>query len=90
MRLHEDEALFRQAIIATADFMGIPEIFIEKDYWVTYALYAIGGQAGCLFFLSDGFSILFLYTLERGEIQDIPGTFKLAGFGEDFFVYQIS
>lgn len=41
MRLHENEALFRQAVIATAEFMGIPEIFIVKDYWVTYALHTI-------------------------------------------------
>jgi len=30
MRLHEDEALFRQAVIATAAELNIPEIFIEK------------------------------------------------------------
>ena len=41
MRLHEDEKLFRQAVIATAEYLGIQEIFIEKDYWVTYALRAI-------------------------------------------------
>lgn len=41
MRLHEEETLFRQAVIATAEQLGIPEIFVEKDYWVTYALYRI-------------------------------------------------
>ncbi len=41
MRLHEDEKLFHQAVNATAAHLGIPEIFIEKDYWVTYALHAI-------------------------------------------------
>ena len=41
MRLHEDESLFRQAVIATAAELNIPEIFIEKDYWVTYALHGI-------------------------------------------------
>ena len=41
MRLHEDKALFRQAIIATAQAMEIPETYIEKDYWVTHALKAI-------------------------------------------------
>lgn len=50
MRLHENERLFKQAISVTAEMMGIPEIFIEKDYWVTYALHVIfndeiGGQA---------------------------------------------
>ncbi len=41
MRLHEEEKLFRQAVIATAAQLNIPEIFIEKDYWVTYALHSI-------------------------------------------------
>jgi predicted nucleotidyltransferase component of viral defense system len=41
MRLHTDEKLFRQAVIATAAHLGIPEIFIEKDCWVTYALHSI-------------------------------------------------
>ena len=41
MKLHENEQLFKQAVTATAEMMSIPEIFIEKDYWVTYALYII-------------------------------------------------
>lgn len=41
MRLHENERLFKQAVTATAEMMSIPEIFIEKDYWVTYALHII-------------------------------------------------
>lgn len=38
MRLHENEQLFRQAVQATAERMGILDIYIEKDYWVCYAL----------------------------------------------------
>lgn len=41
MKLHENKALFRQAIQFTADQLTIPAIYIEKDYWVTYALFAI-------------------------------------------------
>lgn len=41
MKLHENKTLFRQAISATAESMQIPEIYIEKDYWVTYALKVI-------------------------------------------------
>ena len=41
MRLHVDKTLFQQAIRATAQQMNIPDIFIEKDYWVTYALHII-------------------------------------------------
>lgn len=38
MRLHENEPLFRQAVQVTAERMGILDIYIEKDYWVCYAL----------------------------------------------------
>jgi len=41
MKLHEDMTLFRQAVSATATRLNIPEIFIEKDCWVTCALHAI-------------------------------------------------
>ncbi|UOY06148.1 nucleotidyl transferase AbiEii/AbiGii toxin family protein [Muricauda sp. SCSIO 64092] len=38
MKLHENEQLFRQAVRVTAERMGILDIYIEKDYWVCYAL----------------------------------------------------
>lgn len=41
MRLHENRTLFRQAVQFTADQLQIPAIYVEKDYWVTYALHAI-------------------------------------------------
>jgi hypothetical protein len=41
MNLHENKTLFRQAIQFTADQMKIPAIYVEKDYWVTYALFTI-------------------------------------------------
>ncbi len=41
MKLHENKTLFRQAVQFTADQMKIPAIYVEKDYWVTYALFAI-------------------------------------------------
>lgn len=41
MKLHENKELFQDAVIATAQQMGIPEIYVEKDYWVTYTLYNI-------------------------------------------------
>ncbi|MDD2636008.1 MAG: nucleotidyl transferase AbiEii/AbiGii toxin family protein [Bacteroidales bacterium] len=41
MRLHENKELFKDAIIATSQQKGIREIYIEKDYWVTFALYTI-------------------------------------------------
>lgn len=41
MRLHENKQLFRQSIQYTAQQKQIAEIYIEKDYWVMYALHAI-------------------------------------------------
>ena len=41
MKLHLDPKLFRQAIQFTSDQMKIPAIYVEKDYWVTYALFTI-------------------------------------------------
>ena len=41
MKLHENKTLFRQAVQFTADQMKIPAIYIEKDYWVTYALFTV-------------------------------------------------
>jgi len=41
MNLHENKQLFSQAVRFTSDQVGIPAIYIEKDYWVTYALHTI-------------------------------------------------
>ena len=41
MKLHENKELFKDAIVATSQLKGIAEIYIEKDYWVTFSLYSI-------------------------------------------------
>jgi predicted nucleotidyltransferase component of viral defense system len=41
MTLHENKDLFRQSILATAQQLQIAEVYVEKDYWVTAALYKI-------------------------------------------------
>jgi predicted nucleotidyltransferase component of viral defense system len=38
MKLHENPQLFKQAIRLTSDELQIMPIYVEKDYWVTYAL----------------------------------------------------
>ena len=38
MKLHHYKAAFEGAIVATAQHFGISEIYVEKDYWVTFAL----------------------------------------------------
>ncbi len=41
MNLHKDPGIFKDAIRATADHKNIREIYVEKDYWVTFVLHAI-------------------------------------------------
>lgn len=41
MKLHQNKTLFRQAVQFTSDQRQILPIYIEKDYWVTYALYTL-------------------------------------------------
>ena len=38
MTLHHNRELFSEVVIQTAQMMGLPEIYIKKDYWVTYVL----------------------------------------------------
>jgi len=38
MKLHQNKRLFTEAIRKTASELNLPEIFVEKDYWVTYML----------------------------------------------------
>jgi len=41
MILHQNKELFVNYIRITAQQMKIPAIYVEKDYWVTYALFTI-------------------------------------------------
>lgn len=41
MNLHLDETQFSNLIRITANQLNIPANYIEKDYWVTYALYLV-------------------------------------------------
>lgn len=41
MNLHDNLDLYKDAIVATSQMTGIPEIYVEKDYWLTAALHSI-------------------------------------------------
>lgn len=41
MKLHEDKGAFISLVRAASDRLGIKTLYVEKDYWVTYALKAI-------------------------------------------------
>jgi predicted nucleotidyltransferase component of viral defense system len=41
MNLHNNKELLQDAILATAEYLEMRDIYVEKDYWVTVALYEI-------------------------------------------------
>ena len=41
MKLHDNTKLFNEAITIASEYKKLPEIYVEKDYWVTAALYEI-------------------------------------------------
>lgn len=41
MNLHNNKELLQDAILATAEYLDMRDIYVEKDYWVTVALYEI-------------------------------------------------
>lgn len=38
MNLHHDPEAFAEFSSAAAEEFGLPEVYVEKDYWVTFAL----------------------------------------------------
>lgn len=38
MKLHEDNEVFSELVAVTAETIGLPHVYVEKDYWVTKAL----------------------------------------------------
>jgi len=38
MKLHEEREVFSELVAVTAETIGLPQIYVEKDYWVTKAL----------------------------------------------------
>jgi hypothetical protein len=45
MNLHLNSSLFKDAVSITAQQLHIPPVYIEKDYWVTFALHTIFNNA---------------------------------------------
>jgi len=72
MKLHTNEKLFRQAILATSQQLGIQEIYIEKDYWVTLALKLIfSSQAAEYVVFKGGTSLSKCHKLIQRFSEDI-------------------
>jgi hypothetical protein len=72
MTLHENENLFRQAVQFTAQQQGIPEIFVEKDYWVTFALHTLfKSEIGSETVFKGGTSLLKCFNIIKRFSEDI-------------------
>ncbi|WP_028295707.1 nucleotidyl transferase AbiEii/AbiGii toxin family protein [Olivibacter sitiensis] len=72
MRLHENKQLFRQAVQFTAQEKDIREIYVEKDYWVTYALHTIfNHKIGEEAVFKGGTALLKCYDLIQRFSEDI-------------------
>lgn len=72
MNLHLDKNNFEGAVVAAADYFGIPEIFIEKDYWVTYALHQLfHSEVKNLIVFKGGTSLSKCYNVIQRFSEDI-------------------
>lgn len=79
MKLHEDESLFKELVAATAQKMRLPEVYIEKDYWVTRVLknLSLSEHAGSVVF-KGGTSLSKAYRIIDRFSEDVD----LAIFGD--------
>ncbi len=75
MRLHEDRALFRQAISNTAGFFKVDPSIVEKDYYVTVFLEKLAERLPTLLF-KGGTSLSKCYKLINRFSEDIDLTLE--------------
>lgn len=44
MRLHKNTDDFRDLIRITSEYVGLDPTIVEKDYWITHALYQLSNS----------------------------------------------
>jgi hypothetical protein len=72
MKLHENISIFRDAIRVTAQQMELKPIYIEKDYWVTYALFKVfNSEVGAHTVFKGGTALAKCYNLIERFSEDI-------------------
>jgi predicted nucleotidyltransferase component of viral defense system len=72
MTLHENIELFKDAVRASSEHKGLPEIFIEKDYWLTVALNKIyQSEVACYVVFKGGTSLSKCYDNVNRFSEDI-------------------
>lgn len=72
MKLHEDNEVFTELVAVTAETIGLPQVYVEKDYWVTKALKYLSESAhvGDVVF-KGGTSLSKAYRLIDRFLEDI-------------------
>ena len=85
MNLHINKDLFRDAITASSQHMNIREVFIEKDYWVTYILKKISeSDYNKITVFKGGTALSKAYKLIKRFSEDVDLTVIIpAGFDEN-------
>lgn len=80
MRLHEDTDAFAELIANAAETIGLPQVYVEKDYWVTNALKSLSesAYAGQAIF-KGGTSLSKAYKLIHRFSEDIDLVVNAAG-----------
>jgi len=72
MNLHDNKELFKDAIIATSQLKNIPGIYVEKDYWLTFALHSIfNNEIGKYCIFKGGTALLKCHHLIERFSEDI-------------------
>lgn len=72
MRLHEDIKLFRDAVRFTAQRMNLKPEYVEKDYWVTCALFTVfSSEIGQDTIFKGGTALSKCYTMIERFSEDI-------------------
>ena len=72
MNLHSNLDLFNQAITLTGEYKKLPAIYIEKDYWITLALYSIfSSSIGNEIIFKGGTSLSKCYNIIERFSEDI-------------------
>lgn len=80
LKLHEDIQTFRDAITAAAQHLGIREVFVEKDYWVTYVLWHLSkSKYSSRVVFKGGTSLSKAYGLIKRFSEDVDLALLLEG-----------
>lgn len=86
MRLHENEVLFGAGVQAAANYFGLSDTMIEKDYWLTSVLKNLSQSSHCNLFVFKGGTSL---SKAFGMIQRFSEDVDLALLGDGLTGNQI-